>query len=135
MRSKAAGSMPETVVQPETKWLATPVPNFTCGSSSSFWISLIGRLERPTVPTRESGDRTMMSAPMPRVRCEESSTKPWLSPTNVNIRVTGMAISRTLRKVLIGRWLRFARISLLITLLSIANQKNYSVVALTLRIP
>ena len=35
----------------ETRWLATPVPNFTCGSSSNFWMSLIGRLERPTVPT------------------------------------------------------------------------------------
>jgi len=76
-----------------------------------------------------------MSAPIPRVRCEESSTKPWLSPTNVNISVTGMAINKTLRKVRIGRWLKFARISLLITLLRIAKKRDYSVVALTLKVP
>jgi hypothetical protein len=49
--------------------------------------------------------------------------------------VTGMAINRTLRKVRIGRWLRFARISLLITLLRIAKKRDYSVVALTLKMP
>ena len=42
----------------------------------------------------DAGDesRTMISAPMPRVRRDESSTKPRLSPTSVNMRVTGTAI-------------------------------------------
>jgi hypothetical protein len=53
---------------------------------------------------------------MPRVRREESFTKPWLRPTSVSIRVTGTAISKTLNRVRIGRWLRFAATRLAITL-------------------
>ena len=46
----------------------------------------------------ESGERTIMSAPMPRVRIVVSSTKPRLSPTSVSMRVTGTPISRMLNK-------------------------------------
>ncbi len=58
-----------------------------------------------------SGERTIMSAPMPRVRTVVSSTKPRLSPTSVSMRVTGTPISKMLKMVRVGRWARFVATS------------------------
>ena len=73
----------------------------TCGIPASTAITL-SDMPPPRVNMVEPGGRTLMSAPMERVRRTVSSIMPWLRPTRQRIRVTGTAISRMLRKVRAG---------------------------------
>ena len=57
------------------------------------------------------GGLTMMSAPTPRLRCCESSIKPWLTPTSVRMSITGTPMSRTLSNVRNGRKQMFSQTS------------------------
>ena len=57
----------------------------------------------------EPGGRTIMSAPTPRDRFAISCSVPRLNPTRVSTMVTCTPMAKALKRVRIGRCLRFSR--------------------------